>query len=217
MASLHLALFSWYFLLFFHLQPVSFFPHFDCLFVFVSMYHIDLLWLTVFMGWPYVVGVLWGPVVQSPDHLSWVLQECPLCGLCGPFCYNWVLIAIGSFIHWIDPQAGWLWEWIPIMACELLLYRCWPREAKFASVGLGVCPDVPLDILLVKIIGFCSIFVWSWPWSIWVLGLLEGTLVETSVRCCLWLALGNLFGVTRITEHLRKTFNRGDRPSKVLS
>ena len=39
------------------------------------------------------------------DHLSWVLKEFPLCALCEPSYYNWVLTAVGPFVQWIDPQA----------------------------------------------------------------------------------------------------------------
>ena len=34
-------------------------------------------------------------------------------------------------------------------------------------------------------------------WACWFWGLLEGTLEQLHVRCCLWLALGNLFGATK--------------------
>ena len=34
-----------------------------CVFFYVSE---SLLWLTVFMGWSYIVGILWGLDLQSP-------------------------------------------------------------------------------------------------------------------------------------------------------
>ena len=52
------------------------------------------------------VGTQWCHLLT---HLSWVFQECPLCGLCGPSCCNWVFIAIGLFMHGVNPQAGRLW------------------------------------------------------------------------------------------------------------
>lgn len=35
--------------------------------MFVSIYYIDLVCLLVLVEWPYVIDVLWGPVVESPS------------------------------------------------------------------------------------------------------------------------------------------------------
>ena len=127
-------------------------------------------------------------------HLNRVLQECPFCELCGPFCCNWVLLVIGLFIQG-NPQAGWLWG-LTLTSVGELLCSCLPHRAEFFSARFGACQDLPLDVLLVKLIGSCSDTVWSWPLGVLVLDFLEGTLVQPNVKCWLWLALGNLFGAT---------------------
>ena len=55
-----------FFLALFLLGFIYFSLNFGCFFVFISMYYIDLLWFLVFVRLLYVVGVLWGPVVQFP-------------------------------------------------------------------------------------------------------------------------------------------------------
>ena len=64
--------------------------------------------------------VSWSPVIFfSPQHrespwcrlldlLIWVLQEYPLCGLCGLSCCMWVLIVIGLISGGSFPPSGWL-------------------------------------------------------------------------------------------------------------
>ena len=76
---------------------------------------------------------------------------------CGPFCFNWVLIAIRLFVHGINPQAGWLWILIPNTVWKLLC-RCWSHETELASTGFSVCWDLLVDILLVKLIVYFSVF-----------------------------------------------------------
>ena len=57
-----------------------------------SVSWVDLPWLAVPVGWPYVGGVLWDPGV---------LQECPWGELCGSPCYNRVLITMArSCMGW---------------------------------------------------------------------------------------------------------------------
>lgn len=68
-----------------------------------------MLWFSVLVGWPYVIGVLWGLLVLSPwssmlgvpgMSFVWVTwaQHC-----------DWVLISVGLFVGRINPRAGWLW------------------------------------------------------------------------------------------------------------
>ena len=73
------------FFLFFCFGHVSLSPYFVFLSVFVSMYLVDLLCLSVLVGWPYVVscGAKW--YILS-DHLGQELQQCLLCGLREPCC-----------------------------------------------------------------------------------------------------------------------------------
>ena len=68
----------------------------------VCFYVLDLLWLPVFVGWSYTVGVLWSPVVQSP----W-LPELELCVhyVYPPVIFEpWLLLAR----PWVKRPSGWL-------------------------------------------------------------------------------------------------------------
>ena len=63
-ACLHFVqFFLWSFVLFFLLGYVTLFPHFDCLPMFVLS---RAAMSSILIEWTYVVGVLWGPVVQYP-------------------------------------------------------------------------------------------------------------------------------------------------------
>ena len=118
-----------------------------------------------------------------------MLQECPLCGLCGPSYCNW---SLNWLVCVINPQTGWLWGSTPTVIFDLLC-RCWPQGAKFTSAVFCACWDLPLYMLLLKLIGSCCDAVWSWPFSVLVLGLFGGTVVQANIRHSLWLALGYLF------------------------
>ena len=83
--------------------------HFGYLFVFVSMFWVELLCLPILVGWPLRRGVLWGPVVEFPWLPELGAHECPLGVLHAPSCCNCVLICIDLFVHGIAPQIGWLW------------------------------------------------------------------------------------------------------------
>ena len=96
------------------------------------------------------------------DHLSWVLQECPLCGYCESSFCNWVLIVISPSMFDFSPHAGWLWGFSLIILYNLLC-RCWTHKVEFASMGSNACWDLPLDVPLVELIGSCSDVFWSWP------------------------------------------------------
>ena len=138
--------------------------------------------------------------VGSSDAVSlitWIGRSKNIpCVLCLLSCYFWVLHAIVSFVHGSDAQACWLWGSTLITVYELL-YRYWSHEAEFASAGSGACQDLPLEIPLVRLIESYSDVVWSWWLGVFILGFLWGTLVQTNVRCFLWLVLGNLFGATK--------------------
>ena len=51
-----------------------------------------------------------------------------------------------------------------------LLCRCWLHEVEFASAWSGAYWDLPLDLPLVKLIGFCSDVFWSWSLGVFVVG-----------------------------------------------
>lgn len=93
------------------------------------------------VGWTYILDVPWNTVASFLYHLCWVLQECPC-------------------VHMVNSQANLLWGSVPTIMNELL-YRYWSHEAKFASAGSGACLDLPLDVLLVKLIDSCSDVDWS--------------------------------------------------------
>ena len=108
--------------LFFHLGHVPFSPNFGCLSAFVSIYYVDLLCFPVLTGWTDLVGVLWGPWYNLPDHLSWVLQEYPLCGLC-------VLVE-----PWLLLACQWVWLTLRVTGCEN-----WPW-VQHTSCCVGIEP-----------------------------------------------------------------------------
>lgn len=146
------------------------------------------------MGWPYVVlDVFLGPAF-------FILAGCSRNGFfCGLYWLpivieSWLLLTcscMGSALRLADSWTD------PIPAYKPLCRRS-PQEAELASAEFGACWDLPLHMLLVKLIGTSSEVdvVWSWPPGIFVLGPLEGGLLQAEVRCCLCLALSNLFGAT---------------------
>lgn len=121
----------------------------------------------------------------SPD---WVLYECFLSTLCGSsfVIESWFLLAhscVGLTLRLANSEAQ------PTQHAS-----CWSHETKFASAGFGFGLDFPVDMLLVNLIGSCYI-VWSWALLVFVLGLFGATPLQSYIRHCLCLALGNLFGV----------------------
>ena len=94
---------------------------------------------------------------------------------------NWVLIAFGTSLHGIDPEAGSL-----LGSTRLWCVNCCAGHKKWNPPLQGVVPvrELPLEMLLVKLIGFFYDVVWSWPLSVLVLGLLGGTLVSDAA--CDW-------------------------------
>lgn len=76
--------------------------HFGCLSVFVSMYYVELLYLTVLVWWPDIVGVLWGTVTQPSWSSELVLQVHPLSELYASSCCSGALIAVGKSMERID-------------------------------------------------------------------------------------------------------------------
>ena len=128
-----------------------------------------MLWLPV-SGWPYLVGVLWNPMVQS--LITWaVCSENVPCVFVGPP----VVSSLGCcwpICVWGQP-SGWLTVISMPTTVYKLLCRCWPHEVEFASERSGACWNLPFDMLLVKLIGSCSDVLWSWPLRMLVLEPLE--------------------------------------------
>ena len=133
-----------------------------------------------------------------------MVQKCPLCKVCGPSCCNWALIAIGPFMHGINPQAGWLWGPTLTTACELLC-RSWPHKVESSQQGLGpaemslwiCCLQILLDpVLMLSEAGHWVCWLWAswevlwcrpmsdtscgWPWA---------TCFDLQVTHSLWLPL----------------------------
>lgn len=84
------------------------FLRFGCLFVFVSMYYVDLPSFPVLAKWPYVVGALCGPLAQFPQS--------PAPGIPG-VSLVWVVCALLlqlslDIVEWsmggIDSKTDWL-------------------------------------------------------------------------------------------------------------
>lgn len=73
-----------------------------------------------------------------------------------------------------------------------LLYVSQPHELEFYAAGSGTCQYLPLVVLLVELIGLCYNVV-----SPVTRCLLGRTLIQINVRCCLWPALGYLFGAIK--------------------
>ena len=69
---------------------------------------------------------------------------------------------------------GWPSGWMTVRINPDIVYkwlcRCWPHRAEFITAESGACQDLPLDMLLVKLIGSCSDIVWNWPLGVFVLG-----------------------------------------------
>ena len=123
------------------------------------------------------------------NHLRLALQKYPFCGLYMP-CYSWALIAVGTSVCVIDPQADCLWGLATSTAHET-------EQNSFAPVGFGAWPDYPLGVPLVKLIGWCSVVVWSQSQGVLVWGVLrDWALVQVNVRLCCDQS-GYLFGATK--------------------
>lgn len=133
-------------------------PHFVCLFLFVSMYYINLLYLPVMVGWPCIIGVLWGSVCSLPSYLSLVLQGCSLCRfVCPPVVVKpWLLLAhplVGLTLK-LTGCEDWLW-----VGFSLEALWCLPSP-PFVCVACGA------NWML-----FCM--VWSWSVDVQFLEPLE--------------------------------------------
>ena len=150
------------------------------------------------MGWPYVVGVLWGPVVQSPWSPEWGTTVISLCVSCGPSCCNLVLITTAAFVHGINPQLA---------DCEV---QIWPWHASCYVVADYTKQNSPQWGLTPAKISLWICCFWSLVdyalmlsevghWVCWFCASWEG-LWCSPIWHYLWLALGNLFGAISNTQ-----------------
>lgn len=99
-------------------------------FSFILGFFVTPFWLFAWVCF-YVVGT---SMIPSLDRVALNIGDCgiqwpslpdlyalimSLCVLCRSSCCNWLLIAIGPFMHRLNPQAGWQWasafcllEWV---------------------------------------------------------------------------------------------------------
>ena len=92
---------------------------------------------------PSLGSMAWDSVaVPLLGNLNWVLQGCPLCGLCVPCCCSWDLIAVGTSVYGTNSQAGWLWG-LAITTDNEQLGRIWAYRAGITSAGLWCLVSPP--------------------------------------------------------------------------
>lgn len=136
----------------------------------------------------YVVGDPWDRG-GLPDHWAGCSNIAPCACFVGPSCCNWILIAIGPFVHGINLQAGCQWDSMPNRHAS-----CYD-SADHRKLNLPQQVLVPANISLwisclrslLNPAPFClELAIGS--------GLFTRSMVGANVKCCLWLALGNLFG-----------------------
>ena len=92
--------------------------------MFVSIYFAEPLHLPGLVEWPHVVG--------------------PLCGLYSPSCCSWALIAVGTSMGGIDPQAYQL-QGLAATTVEDLLCWCPAHRVGRTSAGPWCLLSVPLE------------------------------------------------------------------------
>ena len=156
--------------LFLRISPVILFgicflsPHLGYLFIFVSVYWVDLLCLPVLEWRPYVVCVLWGLEVQyswSPDvgaprmPLLWVIWTL-LFWLSLDFCcpvLGWGCPSLRLAEHKDQPQPQYT-------SCSVSAY---PMKQNSSPALSGDCPDLSSGVTLVGLIGSHSNIVWILP------------------------------------------------------
>ena len=131
----------------FHLG--CFFVYFGRLPVFVSMHYVNMQCLPVLVKWPYVVGVLWGPVLQSPWSPELGLHVCPLVGcVCPDVVEPW-------FLLWCD-MRDWLSGWLVVRKDHD--YREWAVVQRLPSSS-GICFSGVL-VLADSTIWICCLWCW---------------------------------------------------------
>lgn len=93
------------------------------------MYSIYFLWLLVFVGWPYVVGVLCVSVVQSPWSLVLGALGMSLVWVMWALLLYLDLDCCDLFVGGIISPGSWLQGSTPTTPCTLL-YRYWQNKTR---------------------------------------------------------------------------------------
>ena len=157
--------------MFSYLEHVSLSSYFGCLFV-CEFFFCILSW-SIMTPSLSSVSLYSGHLVRSSgsllDHLNICSRNIPFVGYMG------TPIVIES---WLLLTHSYIWSTLKLSDCEERLWPqcmsccsgCWLKEAEFVSTGSGVCQYLPLNMLLMKLIGSCSDIVWSWPLGVLVLG-----------------------------------------------
>lgn len=121
------------------------------------MYYVYQLHFPALKEWPYVEGVLWCPVAQSPPgHQSYILQDTPCVGcMCPPV----LVLQVHWWVRLVPGRAGWeVWPQL------LWAYGAGPPEQeplwRNTSAGKGCWPGgvewEPLDGRLTFLISFTA-------------------------------------------------------------
>lgn len=116
-------------------------------------------------------------------------------GLYEPYYCSWVLIIVGSSVSGVNPQAAWLWELSFARAYELLC-MWWPYEVELALAGSGSCWDLPLEVLLMELIGSCSYVIWNLSLGVLLLGPLRRDCIVGQCQTLLVTGL-EMFGASK--------------------
>lgn len=102
---------------------------------------------------------------RCPVGLSGVVSlvtwaSAPLCGLCVSSC-SCALIAFGTLVGEVDPQADWLW----VLAITSRQSVCggWPSHSG-RQFSMALVPgESSLWVCCVDLVSCCSVVIWSWP------------------------------------------------------
>ena len=135
---------------------------------------------------------MWDPTAQSPWSTGLGAPAIPLCGLCDPSVVieSWVILShscLGSALSLVNCVDQSQPQCMSCCAGVNHSQQNLPQQGLMpADISLWICHLWNILALL-----WCC---WSWALGVLVLGHLGGTVVHTSIRHCLWLVLGNLFG-----------------------
>lgn len=159
------------------------------------MYWVDLLYLSLFARWHYVVGVLCGSVVQSPWSPVRVPGSVPhVCFVSSPV--TSALIVFGMSVGGNDSQADWL-QGLAMSTVYVLLWRPtpWRRDSPQWHFCL-VRPAFGCAACEANWVVLC--LVWSLLLGVLFLVPLGRAPVQAMLSHCLWSAQGYLVGVTKL-------------------
>lgn len=104
-------------------------------------------------------------------------------------------MAVGTSVDRTDPQADWLWG-LALTTAYKLPCGGWPHSVICSNL-LWCFPRPPLGVVLLELIGWDPLAVWSWPLGVSFLGHLCRGSGAGQGWCWLWLARGYLLGATK--------------------